>query len=444
MSTRYLQGRLLLLIILSGLSGAGCGVLSSSSPPPPPSLPAAMTLPTDAEATEKAIRFLEDRVSRDRDDFIAYNKLAGFYLQRQRETGALNYIDLALRAAKASLVAMPAAMNKGGLATLAQAEFAAHEFVEARDHAKQLSEIEKGKSYPYQILGDALIELGEYDKAGAVYAQMERLGSGIGTETRLARQALLRGQTDDATRRLSLALGLAVAQEPPARETVAWLRWQLGEVAFQAGDYARAEKHYREALVTFPDYYRALAGVGRARAAQDDLPGAIENYERAIQLIPDPTFVAALGDLYKLAGRDNDAEKQYALVEQIGKLSVANGALYNRQLALFYADHDVKADDAYTNAAKEYAVRRDVYGADAVAWAALKTGKISEAQAAIKEALKLGTREAKFYYHAGMIALAAGERAAARDLLNRALTLSPRFDPLQSANARKALETLSE
>jgi tetratricopeptide (TPR) repeat protein len=444
MATRYLQWRLLLLIILGGLGSAGCGVLSSTSTPPAPPLPAPTTLPTDTEATEKAIRFLEDRVSRDHDDFIAYNKLAGFYLQRQRETGALNYIDLALRAAKASLVAMPAAMNKGGLATLAQAEFAAHEFVEAREHAQQLTEIEKGKSYPYQILGDALAELGEYDKASVAYAQMERLGSGISTETRLARQSLLRGQTDDATRRLSLALGLAVVQEPPSRETVAWLRWQLGEVAYQVGNYAQAERHYREALVTFPDYYRALAGLGRTRAAQNDLPSAIENYERAIRIIPDPTFVAALGDLYKLAGRDPDAEKQYALVEQIGKLSVANGALYNRQLALFYADHDLKAEDAYTNATKEYAVRRDVYGADAVAWAALKAGKISEAQAAIKEALRLGTRDAKFYYHAGMIALAAGDKLAARDSLNRALTLNPQFDPLQSANARKALETLSQ
>src|SRR5205085_8288958 len=119
------------------------------------------------------------------------------------------------------------------------------------------------------------------------------------------------------------------------RETIAWIRWQLGELAFSTGDYAKAEQHYRDALTTFPDYYRALGGLGRALAAKGDLPGAIAGYERAVQVIPDPAFVAALGDLYKLAGRDQEAAAQYALVEQIGKLNAANGLLYNRQVALY-------------------------------------------------------------------------------------------------------------
>jgi Tfp pilus assembly protein PilF len=55
-------------------------------------------------------------------------------------------------------------------------------------------------------------------------------------------------------------------------------------------------------------------------------------------------------------------------------------------------------------------------------------------------ALRLGTRDAQLYYHAGMIAQAAGEKAAARDYLQRALQLNPQFDPLQAAMARQALE----
>src|SRR5947208_9780784 len=110
--------------------------------------------------------------------------------------------------------------------------------------------------------------------------------------------------------RLTLALALASAQQPPARETLAWIRWQLGEVAFSMGDYTKAEQHYRGALTTFSDYYRALASLGRALAAKGDLSNAIANYERAIQVIPDPSFVAALGDLYKVMGRDHEAAAQ--------------------------------------------------------------------------------------------------------------------------------------
>jgi hypothetical protein len=47
-------------------------------------------------------------------------------------------------------------------------------------------------------------------------------------------------------------------------------------------------------------------------------------------------------------------------------------------------------------------------------------------------------------YHAGMIARAAADMSAARDFLDRALALSPQFDPLQAALARKIAATESE
>ncbi|HEY6153459.1 MAG TPA: tetratricopeptide repeat protein, partial [Candidatus Udaeobacter sp.] len=299
-------------------------------------------------------------------------------------------------------------------------------------------------SYPYQLLGDALLELGEYDQAESAFHQMEQLGgiqglTRVTIEQRMARVAAMHGDLNGAQRHLSNALTTALALPMPPRETVAWCRWQLGETAFAAGDYPTAERHYRDALATFPDYFRAVASLGRVRAAEGDLAGAIEQYEHAVRIIPDPSFVAALGDLYKLAGREKDAAAQYALVEKIGRLNEFNGALYNRQLALFYADHDLKPDTAYANASREYALRRDIYGADALAWAALKAGRVAEAQIAIKEALRLGTKDARLFYHAGMIAQTAGDQSSAREYLKRALTLSPEFDPLQATVARKVL-----
>jgi tetratricopeptide (TPR) repeat protein len=424
--------------------GTRSGGQAVSRPQLLPPLPPAVLLPSDAAVAEGSMRFLESRVKHDPEDFIAYNKLAGLYLQRVRETGDLAYLNLATRAAHASLATLPPEQNPGGLTALAQGEYAAHDFVAARDHARRLTELEPGKGYPFQLLGDALLELGEYDQAEAALRQMEQLGgihglTRVAMEQRLARLAALHGATDTARRHFASALTLALALPVPPRETVAWCRWQLGETAFALGDYATAEQHYRDTLTTFPDYFRALASLGRVRAARGDLAGAIAHYERAIRLLPDPTFVAALGDLYKLAGRDKDAAAQYLLVERIGQLSTINGTLYNRQQALFYADHDLKPEEAYANATREYAVRRDIYGADAVAWTALKAGKIAEARAAMKEALRLGTRDARLWYHAGMIASAAGEHVSARDYLKRALTLNPQFDPLQAAIARKML-----
>ena len=60
----------------------------------------------------------------------------------------------------------------------------------------------------------------------------------------------------------------------------------------------------------------------------------------------------------------------------------------------------------------------------------------------MKDALHLGTQDAKLFYHAGMIAHAAGDGTSAREYLHRALSLSPQFDPLQAPIARKTLMSM--
>lgn len=433
------------LVLLAPLIAGACQSAKTANSDAPP---AANTANLPASHSEnKTIRFLEDRLRRDPDDFIANNKLTSEYLQQLRETGDATYLQLAERAAKSSLATLPAAQNKGGLAALIQVQYASHDFASARDNAKRLIQLEPNKGYPFQFLGDAHLELGEYEDAEAAFREMEALGgiqkmTRVAIEQRFARLALLRGDHKAAARHFAIALKMAETMIEPSKETIAWCQWQLGETAFIVGDYKGAEKYFRASLVTYPDYFRSLAALGRVRAAEGDMAGAIEHYEKAVRILPDPNFVATLGDLYKLAGRTQDAETQYALVEQIGYLSAASGSLYNRQLALFYADHDLKPEEAYAAAAKEYEIRRDIYGADAVGWTALKAGKIPEAQTAIKEALKLGTKDARLFYHAGMIAKAAGNRSEAQRFLKTALSLNPRFDPLQAETARLALTEL--
>jgi hypothetical protein len=67
-----------------------------------------------------------------------------------------------------------------------------------------------------------------------------------------------------------------------------------------------------------------------------------------------------------------------------------NQVLHNRDLALFYADHDIKLDEALALAHKEFEVRHDIYTWDALAWALYKNGKYQEASDAIDNALRPG------------------------------------------------------
>jgi len=401
---------------------------------------------SDEGATQAAIRFYLARVERDPEDTRSQNTLAEYYLQAVRESGNEDYLPRALAAAHASVDTVVPERNVGGLTALARCEFSNHNFAAARDHAMTLITLNPGKSEPFAILGDAQLELGDYDAATKAFAEMERLSpEDSGTHTRLARAAFLRADPNDAKAHLWRALKLLSGQPDPPREAVAWCRWQLGEIAFSAGDDQKAERCYREALADLPNSFRALAALGRVCARRGDFPAAIMLYEQAVRIAPDVNSMAALGDLYTQAGRAADAGVRFELVEQLGEHSrKIHNSPFNRNLALFYADHDLKAEEAYALAQGEYAAgRHDVYGADALAWTALKAGRIAEAQSAMEEALRLGTLDARFFYHAGMIARAAGENATAVEFLKHALALNPHFDLLQSKVAQDALEGLA-
>ncbi len=387
-----------------------------------------------------AVRFLEERVKNDPDDLVALNKLAGYYQQLHRETEDVKYLKQSLAAAQASLKVLPADQNLGGLTALALAEFETHDFTSARHHAKELTEYRPQSSFGYQLLGDACLELGDYETAAAAYRQMERFNRGtVATETRLAHFDLLRGNVPMARERYQRSLSLASAESMPSAETIAWCHWQLGELDFGSGELAAAEGHYQNALSVFPEYPHAIASLARLRVAQGDLNNAIALYESVLTKHIDPIDCAALGAVYELAGREQDAQKQYATVEKISLMDALSTALYNRHLILFWADRDLKTGEAYSKAKQEYAVRRDVYAADALAWSALKAGKVDEARLAMKDALRLGTQDARIFYHAGMIERAAGDISASQEYLKRSLKLNPNFDPLQSIIAKKAL-----
>src|SRR5439155_26644291 len=171
---------------------------------------------------------------------------------------------------------------------------------------------------------------------------------------------------------------------------------------------------------------------------------AIALYQKAIAIVPMPDFAAALGDIYASMGQSAEAEKQYALVEYIGLISKVNREIYNRQIALFYADHDRKLEEALQLAQSEIAVRKDIYGYDALAWCLYKNGRISESMKAITQALRMKTRDAKPYYHAGMIYSAAGRSAEAKNFLKTALAIQPHFHLIQAKRAEELLAKMEE
>ena len=225
-------------------------------------------------------------------------------------------------------------------------------------------------------------------------------------------------------------------------ENIAWSEFQLGEELFQVGDYADAEKAHLAALDEYPSYYRALGGLAKVRAAQGKLDDAVEYYKKALAVVPFPEYAAALGDLYQKLQQPDQAQKEYELVEFIGHLSQVNREIHNRDLAFFYADHDIKLDQSLSLARSELDIRRDIYTWDVLAWSLFKNGKLQEAADAIAHALQPGTVDAQIFFHAGMIYERLGDVSAAKTFLHRALDLNPEFHVQHAEVARATLTRL--
>jgi tetratricopeptide (TPR) repeat protein len=406
--------------------------------------------------TDDQIRFFQWKVAQDPDDQFNYDRLGVAYIQKARETGDVTYYNLAAKSLEKSLAleskAPEAAPPAKHLATVYYAE---HRLAEALSLAQQALVLNPRDMTPYALIGDAHCEMGDYQQGWADYAHLMSPQTPQSTaafalsgmqyldQSRESVKSLLTGDTGAAVEHMQTAVKMAV-DAGMATESIAWSQFSVGEAYLQLGDLADAKAAYNDALKTYPNYHRALAGLAKVSAAEGHLAEAIELYKQAIAVIPLPAYAAALGDVYAKDGNSAEAKKNYDLVEYIARLNAFNQSVYNRELAMFYADHDVHLAEALALARREFEVRHDIYTWDAFAWTLYKNSQPQEAAAAIKEALHLDTRDPLLLFHAGMIYERLGEKAKAEDYLRRTIAISPQFHLFYADLAKATLQSLSK
>jgi tetratricopeptide (TPR) repeat protein len=401
--------------------------------------------------TDNQIRFFQWKVSQDPDDFFNYDRLGVAYIQKARETGDVTYYNLAARALEKSLD-LESTSPEASQATkhLATVYFAEHRFGEALALAQKAMDLNPRDITPCALIGDARSEMGEYEKAWAAYLRLQNsegaqsATSGVQylEQSRESAESFLTGDTKAAIERMRRAVVISI-ESHMAKESIAWSQFSLGEDYFLLGDLAPAKAAYNDALRTYPDYHRALAGLARVSSAEGSPGDAMALYKKAMSVIPLPAYAAALGDVYSKAGNLVEAKKQYGLVEYIGRLNALNQTVYNRELSVFYADHDIHLQEALELARKEFEVRHDIYTWDALAWALYKNSQPEQAAVAMKEALHLDTKDPLLLFHAGMIQERLGDHEKAKDYLQRAIALNPQFHLFYADLARATLQGLS-
>jgi tetratricopeptide (TPR) repeat protein len=332
------------------------------------------------------------------------------------------------------VAAIDQAPNFGtAIQTLASVYFAQHRFDEALATARTANNLDP-RLGALALIGDVMVAIGDYDGAAATYADAARASGSPGLSARLAHFDELHGLLESAIVQMERATA-AHLRTGGHGEEAAWYQVRLGDLNLAVGDLGEAERRYRAALDLFPGYYAGLAGRARVGSGHGDYGSAIELYEEAAAAIPRPELLMALGDLYTAVGEAGLAADRYDTVEVVAQLA---GSVYDRTLALFFADHG-QAEEALRLAEKGLEVRRDVFGYDTQAWALYRLGRYEEARSAIDKALVLGTRDPVLLFHAGSIFVALGEMERATAELAGALDLNPHFHPLFADQAEAML-----
>lgn len=368
-------------------------------------------------------------------DVSNLNRLSYAFIQKVRQTADASFGVSAEQLLNKALKIDP--KNYESLYYLALVQMSQHRFVDAKKSALSAISVEPSNSDAYGVLGDATYELGQYEECAAAYQKMLDRRPSTASYSRAAYYRKLSGDVSGAADLLKRAFELADYNDPENR---AWCLFQLGNLAFGAGKIDEAEKLFSMAVEIFPNYYNALAGLGKVNAALGKVEDSISYYKKAIAIVPMPEFVSALGDVLTAAGKAQEAKRQYELVEFIGNLSKINKEIYNRQLALFYADHvEQKRIEALKMTEEELKFRQDIYGYDAYAWCLYKNGRYSEAAESMQKALRMKTPDAMLNFHAGMISLAVNRTAEARSYFQKAIDLNAHFHPLFEKIAREKL-----
>ena len=436
---------LVLAVATVALAAAGCGSIApgstgatvpAASAPTPISTPASAA-PSARSATDDEIGRLRAAIDADPSDAAAQRDVGFALLQRVRETADPSlYASAEAAFDRARELAPDDPLVLVGLGTL---ELGKHDFATALATARQAIDMAPRLAVAHAIEVDALVELGRYDEADEAAAAMLALGSDLTTLSRVSYLAELHGQLDVAV----TAMRVATKSRGVAPENLAFTHVQLGNLLVYSGDPEAAAEEYKRALELVPGHAPALAAQGRLAVADGRLDEAIELFQHAADVVPLPEYVIALADAQAAAGRDDDAARSVELARAEIQLFQATGVMVDLDLALFESDHG-DAQRALRFAEAAYEATPNVRAADAQAWALHRLGRDRDAERWSDEALRLGSRDPLFRFHAGAIAAALGDDAAARSNLDLALSTDAGFSAIHAAEARRLLATLGD
>jgi len=351
--------------------------------------------PTSADGLRERIDAMESRVAEHPDDTPSALLLADALLREARATTDGRPAGRAATVLHAVLKNEPNQYD--ALRLLGAVELSLHHFRDALGVARRARDARPSDAWNYGVMGDALLELGEYEDAFRAFDTMAAMRPNADAYARVSYARELRGDLAGALEAMQMAASATSAHD---REAKAWYTAHVGELYLRLGRLADAEREYRRAGFFFPDYPHATIGLGKVSAARGDDRGALEIFKAQLSRTPTLDLASRIGDLLAKRGEVSAAEHYYKLAEDLaGPAAVQTES----NLALFLAEHNRRLPEALRIAQAVASVRHDIFTEDTLAWALFKHGRTADALAASNRALRTGSLDERILKHAEAI-----------------------------------------
>ena len=394
------------------------------------------TFPSESNAA-KAIRYWRQKANQYPKADQPKRYLGDALMQRAREIGDPHDYGDAKSAFQSALYLNP--KNSAAMVGMAWVHGALHEFGASTQWAEKAIVLNPENPDAYGLLGDAAVELGDYDAAFDYYQKMLDIRPDLASYSRGAHLLFVTGDIRPAIELMKKAISAGA----PFAENTAWCRAALARMLWSIGVLSQADQVLRVGLEAMPHNVHLLAALGMVKTSMRDRTAAVAAYEKAVDIQPRHEDVIALGHLYTLTNQPEKAEMLLDKAKKLYRTHQAAGIQNNILRARFYADQGIRLASALQEARNVYAEYKNVFVADTLAWCYYRVGRYQHARDIIEKALRYHTPDPMIWYHAGMIYMQLGDMTRAIKHLERALNLNSEFHPVYAAKALKTLNQLA-
>ena len=287
------------------------------------------------------------------------------------------------------------------------------------------------KSHPksdalHHIKGDFLVHLRHPQDAVREFLAAYEINPENQGALLAAAAALMDVRDYEAARRL-------LTEKLPQSKQPALVHLALGEVLLLAGRTDDGAAELRQTLAQSPGHPRAVFLLGRIAERAGQAADAKRLYREAVQ--HGAAEAEPYARLAQMASGEGDRKTAIELYTTALRFQPRNPYMLNN-LAVLLSEEEGRMEEALKAAATAASLAPDVPEiADTCGWLLFRNARVKEAAAYLEPAVAKLKTNPVLLFHAGMALSRLSRRLEARDLLDSALRLDPKFEGADAARA---------